>query len=118
MRDKQKVTLYVPPNLHRKLKIQAAVDSEPMSAIAERALTFYLDHSDVVDEVESYRGQSHKVHQCPECETNLLVKEGEVVALCSQLEAVSKDDLDINHCIGDETCSEPEKHDREELVPC
>ena len=32
MQDKQKVTLYLPPELHRELKIKAAVEAEPMSA--------------------------------------------------------------------------------------
>jgi hypothetical protein len=40
MQNKQKVTLYIPPELHRKLKIKAAVESEPMSSIAERAIVF------------------------------------------------------------------------------
>ena len=36
--DKQKVTLYLPPELHHQLKLRAAVDHESMSVIAERAL--------------------------------------------------------------------------------
>ncbi len=56
MQDKHKVTLYLPPELHRQLKIRSAVDLEPMSAIAERALVFYLKHPEVVDEVEASQG--------------------------------------------------------------
>ena len=43
-------------------KIRAAVDGEPMSAIAERAIGFYLNHSDVVDGVH---GTAHLVYECP-----------------------------------------------------
>lgn len=118
MRDKQKVTLYISPELHRKLKIKAAVDSEPMSALAERALTFYLMNPDAVDEVESCQGQSHKVHKCPECETSLLLKEGDIVTLGTQPEIVFDGDLDMSGRVGDKEHSEPEQHDREELVPC
>ncbi len=119
MRDKQKVTLYIPPSLHRKLKIKAAVDSEPMSALAERALTFYLTHPEVVDEVESSQGQAHKIHKCPECEASLLLSDGEIIALGAQSsEVVLDSDIDISSKIGDKGHSEPEQHDREELVPC
>jgi len=52
MQEKQKVTLYLSPELHRQLKIKAAVESEPMSSIAERAIIFYLGNSELVDEVE------------------------------------------------------------------
>ena len=34
MQTKQKVTLYLSPELHRRLKIRSAVDSEPMSDLA------------------------------------------------------------------------------------
>jgi predicted HicB family RNase H-like nuclease len=49
MQSKQKVTLYIPPQLHRKLKIKAAVESEPMSSLAEKAIIFYLNNPEVVD---------------------------------------------------------------------
>ena len=61
MQDKHKVTLYLPPELHRQLKIRSAVELEAMSAIAERAIIFYLEHSDVVDELDIH-GQSHRVY--------------------------------------------------------
>ncbi|MBC6417919.1 MAG: hypothetical protein GDA44_03565 [Prochloron sp. SP5CPC1] len=50
MQNKQKVTLYIPPKLHRQLKIRAAVDTESMSAIAEKAIAFYMEHSEVAEE--------------------------------------------------------------------
>jgi hypothetical protein len=85
MQDKQKVTLYLPPELHRQLKIRAAVDAEPMSDIAERAIGFYLHHQEVVEEVEAARhGSAHRVYNCPACESALVVKSGEMVPLQNQ----------------------------------
>ena len=85
MQDKHKVTLYIPQDLHRQLKIKAAVDAEPMSAIAERALDFYLDHADVVDAIESSpHGDTHRVYACPECATSVVLRSGEMVSVQSQ----------------------------------
>lgn len=82
MQDKQKVTLYLSPELHRQLKIRAAVDAEPMSAIAEKALVFYLDHPDVVDELEADAyGSTYQVYDCPDCHSALVFNSGEVTSL-------------------------------------
>ena len=80
MEDKQKVTLYLPPQLHRQLKIRSAVDADSMSNIVERAVEFYLNHSDVVDGVESH-GSTHQVYNCPECEHPVVIRDGTMVAL-------------------------------------
>jgi len=50
MQAKQKVTLYLSPELHRRLKIRAAIDAEPMSELAERAIVFYLAHPELMKE--------------------------------------------------------------------
>jgi hypothetical protein len=81
MQDKHKVTLYLPPELHRQLKVKAAVDFEPMSTIAERAIVFYLTHSDVVDEVEMSHGQANKIYDCPQCSSPLVVRDGEMAVV-------------------------------------
>ena len=83
MEDKQKVTLYLPPQLHRQLKIRSAVDADSMSNIVERAVEFYLNHSDVVDGVESH-GSTHQVYNCPECEHPVVIRDGAMVALGQQ----------------------------------
>ena len=91
MQDKQKVTkvtLYLPPDLHRKLKIRSAVDGEAMSAIAERAIVFYLTHSDAVDGVERFYGHTHQVYSCPECSTSLSLRDGDLAALSSDQPSV------------------------------
>jgi len=80
MQAKQKVTLYLTPELHRRLKIRAAIDSEPMSELAARAIAFYLSHQELIDETESY-GKTHRVYACPECATTVALKEGELVPL-------------------------------------
>ena len=91
MEDKQKVTLYLPPQLHRQLKIRSAVDADSMSNIVERAVEFYLNHSDVVDGVESH-GSTHQVYNCPECEHPVVIRNGAMVAL-GQLSGVLAEDL-------------------------
>jgi hypothetical protein len=101
MQEKQKVTLYIPPELHRQLKIKAAVEGEPMSALAERALHFYLHHSEVVDQVESY-GQTHQVYGCPECNSGLVLRDGELVALTQQGSVLTDDSLSMAQVCGDD----------------
>jgi hypothetical protein len=90
MEDKQKVTLYLPPQLHRQLKIRSAVDADSMSNIVERAVEFYLNHSDVVDGVESH-GSTHQVYNCPECEHPVVIRDGAMVALSQQSGILAED---------------------------
>ncbi len=78
---KQKVTLYLSPELHRSLKIRAAVEREPMSAVAEKALSFYLLHPEVIEGVQ---GSTYRVHRCPECSHPFVIRNGEVVSLHRQ----------------------------------
>lgn len=106
MQDKQKVTLYLPPDLHRKLKIRGAVDSEPMSAIAERAIDFYLDHPDVVEEVEAaVHGSTHRVYTCPECTSPLVMRSGEMAALKEQPGVIGEQELAVQ-TVGSESLEE------------
>ncbi|HHP7244577.1 MAG TPA: hypothetical protein ACFE0H_07820 [Elainellaceae cyanobacterium] len=116
MQDKHKVTLYIPPEVHRKLKIRAAVDSEPMSAIAERAIVFYLTHSELVDGVEVSHGQTHQTYSCPECSSNLVVRDGEMASLGEQPTVISDDEFQVGQVHGDEV--DVDHRDRGELVIC
>jgi hypothetical protein len=114
MQDKQKVTLYLPPKLHRQLKIRAAVDTDSMSTIVERAIVFYLAHPDVVDEVEASCGNTHRVYSCPTCETSVVLKEGEMVALGNQV-GILAEELPVEKVREEvRTGSQGE----EQLVPC
>ena len=90
MEDKQKVTLYLPPQLHRQLKIRSAVDADSMSNIVEKAVEFYLGHSDVVDGVQLH-GLTHQVYNCPECEHPVVIRDGQMVALGQQTGLLSED---------------------------
>ncbi|MGL5080137.1 MAG: hypothetical protein ACRC8A_01490 [Microcoleaceae cyanobacterium] len=115
MQSKQKVTLYLSPQLHRKLKIKAAVESEPMSVIAERAITFYLSNPEVVDELEAVSGQTHRVYSCPECTSSVVMKEGELASLSVQPNVLMEDELELQPARPDVTPTCPGE---ESLVPC
>jgi hypothetical protein len=84
MEDKQKVTLYLSPKLHRQLKIKAAVDLEPMSSIAEKALEIYLQHPELVDLVTNRQCGSHQVYNCPECSQPTVIRNGAMVSIGQQ----------------------------------
>ncbi|PZV15342.1 MAG: hypothetical protein DCF22_07350 [Leptolyngbya sp.] len=79
--DKQKVTLYLPPDLHRQLKVKAAVDVETMTDLAQRAIAFYLLNPEVVENHDSLYGQAHRVYGCPECSSHLVLRDGAMVSL-------------------------------------
>lgn len=116
MQDKQKVTLYLSPELHRQLKIRAAIDSEPMSAIAERALVFYLTHPEVVEEVEeATKGQTYRVYHCPECTGAMVMQEGELVSLKQQPGIVPEESLPIDKV---SVSSGNPQQGEEKLIPC
>lgn len=115
MQTKQKVTLYLSPELHKKLKIRSAVDSEPMSELAERALFFYLTNSELVEEVEaSSFGRTHRVYSCPTCESSLVLRDGELLTLGNQPGVIGQEHLPIDEMEQSETHPKGE----EELVPC
>ncbi|NEP78794.1 MAG: hypothetical protein F6K17_15480 [Okeania sp. SIO3C4] len=116
MQDKQKVTLYIQPELHRKLKIRAAVDSEPMSSIAERAILFYLEHPEVVDEVGSIYGQTHRVYTCPECTSSVVMREGELASLKNQPSVLADQNIPVKET--PETEKSKAQPGEQELVPC
>ncbi len=100
MQDKQKSTLYLPPELHQKLKIRAAVETEPMSAIAERAIHFYLSHPEVIEQVEGEQGHVHQVYICPECSSSVVVRDGDLVSLRSQPGAILDDAIPTSDLSG------------------
>lgn len=115
MQDKHKVTLYLPPELHRQLKITSAVSSEPMSALAERALEFYLTHPEVVEEVEAIHGRVHQIYHCPDCASALVIREGELTLLGDQ-PGIAGDDISVPAMAA--ASSGRHGHQDEELVPC
>lgn len=120
MQDKQKVTLYLPPQLYRQLKVRAAVDLDSMSAMVERAIVFYLRHPEVVEEVEaSHYGNRHQVYACPECRSSVVLKDGEMISLKGQ-PSVLTDELPVEK-VREEANSRTDSQGaqgEEELVPC
>ena len=111
MQAKQKVTFYLTPEIHRRLKIRSAVDSEPMSELAEKAIGFYLTHLEMVEEVETIHGRTHQLYACPECATTVVVKDGEMVAIGSQ-SGVVQEQLTVAQVTPGAAAGQ------EELVPC
>ena len=111
MQAKQKVTFYLTPEIHRRLKIRSAIDSEPMSELAEKAIGFYLTHPEMVEEVETIHGRTHQLYACPECATTVVVKDGEMVAIGSQ-SGVLEEQLTIAQATSGAAAGQ------EELVPC
>ncbi len=115
MQDKHKVTLYLPPELHRQLKIRSAVETEPMSAIAERAIVFYLTNPALVDEVELSHGRVHQIYSCPDCHSSAILRDGELVSLGDQPGILSDEELSVPQV---QEIHEPDQHGEQELVPC
>jgi len=78
MEDKHKVTLYLPSETHRQLKVKAALDDTTMSLIVERALQTYLISPEESKATESY-GNVYQVYSCPKCATSLVVDQGSLM---------------------------------------
>lgn len=121
MQDKQKVTLYLPPELHRQLKIQAAVDSETMTDIAQRAIGFYLAHPEVVERIEEH-GQVHRVYCCPECTSSVVLRDGEMFSLRNPshgaLQDRLQDTLTVDRVKSVSSALKADSQGEGELVPC
>jgi hypothetical protein len=111
MQAKQKVTFYLTPEIHRRLKIRSAIDSEPMSELAEKAIVFYLTHPEMVEEVETIHGRTHQLYACPECATPVVISGGEMVAVTSEPGVVNEEQLTVAQVT-------PGGVGQEELVPC
>lgn len=110
MQAKQKVTFYLTPEIHKRLKIRSAIDSEPMSELAEKAIVFYLTHPEMVEAGETIHGRTHQLYACPECATSVVIKDGEMVALSSH-GVINEDQLTVAQVT-------PGAASQEELVPC
>lgn len=119
MSDKQKVTLYIPPDVHRQLKIKAATSANTMSDLVQQAVAFYLNHSEVVEEVQQQKqGQTYRTYECPECESALVMQEGELKSLKEQ-PTVKADELTTEQ-VGQrvKAANHSDSQDQEQLVPC
>lgn len=112
-----KVTLYLPSDLHRQLKIRSAVEGEAMSFLAQQAISFYLTHSELVAEhSEGRMGRTHRIYDCPSCATSLVLKGQELMEVSkvsSQSLRSSLHSNDIPDLILDSS-----QRDEGELVVC
>ncbi len=79
MQDKQKVTFYLPEGLHQQIKIRSAIDGDSMSDMAEKAISFYLSHPDIVE--SSGIGHTHQTYNCPSCSQTVVIRDGEMLAI-------------------------------------
>ena len=79
MEPKQKATLYFPDEIHRQLRIRAAIDHSTMSEIAQQAIAFYLTHPDIVQ--AKGIGHTHQVYNCPSCNETLVIRDGDLYAV-------------------------------------
>ena len=117
MEDQQKatkVTLYLPSDLHRQLKIRSAVDGEPMSAMAQRALQFYLAHADVV-EASAEHGSTYQTYSCPSCSESVVMREGQLVSVKEVIQASSSNELTV---AVPEVVAEESRPEEGQLVHC
>jgi hypothetical protein len=74
--EKVKVTLYISPDVHRKLKIVSAVTAVSMSSIVEQSINSYLEHLERED-----MGEANQLHNCPECAHPLVFRAGKLSAV-------------------------------------
>lgn len=109
-----KVTLYLPRDLHRQLKIRSAVDGESMSTLAEYALQFYLSHSEVVEEYSTH-GSTYRTYSCPSC-SDAVVMRGDT--LVSVKDVTSRSDSDELHVDVKGVVSEGSRPEEGQLVHC
>lgn len=91
-----------------------------MSAIAERAIVFYLEHAEIVDGLERLYGHTHQVYSCPACTTSLVVKGDELATISNSVIVDSSDELgvDVQEFVSDAQVSDTQVSAEGELVPC
>jgi hypothetical protein len=112
MQEKQKVTLYLSMDLHRQLKIRSAIDLESMSDLAEKAISFYLSHAEVVE--TSGIGHVHQVFNCPECSQAVVFKDGDLLAIGVGSSLIAEP----GQKVGDPQLDRNKIAQDEQLVPC
>ncbi len=120
-----KVTLYLPPDLHRQLKIRSAVEGEAMSSIAKRAIDFYLANPSVVEDGHSdiAYGHTHVIYSCPSCSTSVVLHQGDLMEV-SRMARPDADDAVVgssdmaNRIVESDPVAEPSQMGEGELVVC
>ncbi|KPQ33250.1 MAG: hypothetical protein HLUCCA11_19030 [Phormidesmis priestleyi Ana] len=120
MSAKQKVTLYIPDELHRQFKIRSAVDGETMSSIAQRAIEFYLENAHLVESASELsdcaQGQAHRIHSCPSCSASIAIRAGKAALIAAHSEQPFDDLIELDKIT--ELSSDTRSPDEGELVTC
>ncbi len=116
MSAKQKVTLYIPDDLHRQFKIRSAVDGETMSSIAQRAIEFYIGHADVIESSGKLQGQTHRIHSCPQCDASVALREDGLTLIRDHVGKESEELIDLDRIV--ELNSDACSPDEGELITC
>ena len=93
-----------------------------MSGIVEKAIAFYLQHPDKIEEVEAAAyGKAYQVHICPECEAALVMRDGQMVSLKNQPSVIDDEfalEAERVSLVGEVLPVSARKHSSEEvLVP-
>lgn len=90
--------------------------------MVERALSFYLEHSEVVEQYSESHGQTHRVYSCPTCKSPAVIRDGELVTLESSASILEDDSLSIGRATSlhrsSKASNTDETPDPEALVPC
>ena len=100
-----------------------------MSAMVEKAILFYLQHPEVIEEIEeqsstAVRGATYQVHHCPDCRSPLVHRDGELVSLKNQAGALIEEISSeisvekVREKVIEELSSHSESQEKESLVPC
>ncbi|MEY2979719.1 MAG: hypothetical protein RLZZ435_3859 [Cyanobacteriota bacterium] len=86
-----------------------------MTALAQRAISFYLNHSETVDRVERH-GLTHQIYTCPACSSSLLVRDGDLAEVDHSPSILSDEDLSLSQIYGEERL--PSTPEPDKLVAC
>lgn len=100
-----------------------------MSAMVEKAILFYLQHPEVIEEIEEQsstgvRGQTHRVYHCPDCRSPLVQRDGELISLQNQAGALIEEISSeisvekVREQVIEELNSHSGSQEEETLVPC
>ena len=86
-----------------------------MSALVEKAVAFYMQFPEKVDEIKSsVHGKTHQIHMCPDCDAPMVMRDGEMVSLSSR-STVVKESIPLEVANRAEGNVKPNE---EELVSC
>jgi hypothetical protein len=116
MPDKQKVTFYLSDELHRQFKIRAAVDGETMSSMAQRAIEFYMNNAELVENSGHTHGSAYRIHNCPECSVAVTIQEDGLSLVASHGAKVVDELADLS-TISRLSCGVSPKVDKESRSP-